>query len=187
MPNPRLAGRYAKSLLDLAVERNQLDLVYEDMSFLQRVCKNNRDFVNLLKSPIVKPDKKQKIVESITYDRVSELTNSFNRLLIAKGRESYLPEIVYAFVQQYKDYKGINIAKLTTAVPVSQEIKDAILNKIRLAFGVEHIELNTEVNEAIIGGFVLEIGDKLIDASIAYDLHTIRKEFESNEFVYNIR
>lgn len=187
MPNPRLAGRYAKSLIDLAIEKSQLDRVYKDMLLLQNICKSNRDFVNLLKSPIVQADKKEKIFDAIIKNEVGELMAAFVKLLTAKGREIYLPEIAGAFIQQYKDYKNINIVKLITAVPVSDELKNSITNKIKSALNMEHIELNTEVKEEIIGGFVLEIDDKLIDASIAYDLSTIKKEFESNDFVYRIR
>jgi F-type H+-transporting ATPase subunit delta len=187
MPNPRLAGRYAKSLVDLAVERNELDTVFNDMLFLQRICKSNRDFINLLKSPIIQPDKKEKIFSAIAKDSLSEMTASFNKLLIAKGREMYLPEIVAAFIQQYKNYKGINIVKLVTAVPASDELKQSITEKIRSAMQMEHIEMNSEVNPEIIGGFILEIGDKLVDASVAFELHNIRKEYESNDFVYKIR
>jgi F-type H+-transporting ATPase subunit delta len=187
MPNPRLAGRYAKSLIDLSVEKNQLDAVYEDMLFLEKVCKGNRDFVNLLKSPIITTDKKEKIFDTIAHDNIGDLAASFNKLLIKKGRENYLPEIVTAFIEQYKNYRGINIVKLITAVPASDELKNSITNKIKSALRMEHIELNTEVNPDIIGGFVLEIGDKLVDASVAFELHNIRKEFESNDFVYRIR
>ena len=187
MPNPRLAGRYAKSLIDLAIEKNQLEKVYKDMLFLQNICKSNRDFVNLLKSPIVQADKKEKILDAIIKNEVGELMSAFVKLLTAKGRELYLPEIVIAFIQQYKDYKNINIVKLVTAVPISDELKNSITNKIKSTLKMEHIELNAEVKEEIIGGFVLEIGDKLIDASIAYDLSTIKKEFEDNDFVYRIR
>ncbi|HLY70344.1 MAG TPA: ATP synthase F1 subunit delta [Puia sp.] len=187
MPNPRLAGRYAKSLIDLSVEKNQLDAVYADMLFLERVCKNNRDFVNLLKSPIITTDKKENIFDAIALDHIGALTASFNKLLIKKGREIYLPEIVTAFIEQYKSYKGIHIVNLITAVPASDELKNSLTNKIKSALKIEHIELNTAVNPDIIGGFVLEIGDKLVDASVAFELHNIRKEFESNDFVYRIR
>ncbi len=69
MPNPRLATRYAKSLLDLAIERGQLEEVFADMQLLQQICKGNRDFVNLLSSPIIKADTKRKIVEAVTKGR----------------------------------------------------------------------------------------------------------------------
>ena len=71
MTNPRLAGRYAKSLIDLATELNQVDVIYADMKFLQRICKSNPDFAALLRSPIIKPGTKEKIIESITTERVN--------------------------------------------------------------------------------------------------------------------
>ena len=86
MQNPRLATRYAKSLIGLSVEKGQLENVFADMLWLQSVCKTNKDFVTMLKSPIIKSDKKQKIIEAITDGRISEITKGFNRLLVAKGR-----------------------------------------------------------------------------------------------------
>lgn len=187
MPNPRLAGRYAKSLVDLAIEKNQLDKLYEDMVVLQQVCRDSRDFVILLKSPIIPSDKKEKVFDALAKDRLSVLTVSFCKLLIKKGRESYLPEIVSAFIQQYKDHQGIYIVKLTTATPVSDALKKAIVDKIKSTTSMKNIELNTEVNEAIIGGFVLEVADRMVDASVAFDLNNIRKQFLNNEFIYRIR
>jgi F-type H+-transporting ATPase subunit delta len=187
MPNPRLAGRYAKSLLDLAIEKGQLDAVYSDMLYLDAAIRSSRELVVLLKSPIVKADKKGKILEAITAGKISVITATFSKLLLNKGREFYLPEIVTAFIAQYKENKGIHTVKLTTAIPVSEELKQELLEKIRVGKNMQHLELNTEVNEALIGGYVLEIGDELVDASIAFDLHNIKKQFQNNDFVYKIR
>src|SRR5882762_5320283 len=114
MPNPRLAGRYAKSLIDLAIEKNQLTAVYNDMLFLQEACKVSKEFVVLLKSPIIKADKKGKVLDAITGGKISVITATFNKLLLQKGREFYLPEIITAFIAQYKENKGIHTVKLTT-------------------------------------------------------------------------
>ena len=76
LPNPRLAARYAKSILDLAIEKDQLDKVYKDMLFLQDICRSNRDFVNLLRSPIVKADKKAKILDAIMGGKITVADNS---------------------------------------------------------------------------------------------------------------
>ncbi len=123
MPNPRLATRYAKSLLDLAVEKGQLEEVYADMQWVQAVCKSNRDFVTMLKSPVISGDKKIKIVDAVAEGRLSKLTTAFNTLLTNKTRESNLPEIAAAFITQYKEYKNIHTVKLTTATPASEEVK----------------------------------------------------------------
>lgn len=187
MLNPRLAHRYAKALLDLAVEKGQLSQVFADIQWLQAVCKSNSDFVSLLRSPIIKADKKQKIVEAVAKSSIGEMTLGFIRLLIIKARESFLPEILNEFVVLYKKYNNINTVKLTTAVPISDAIKTGIIEQVKKAAGVENVELEETVNADIIGGFVLEMGDKMIDASIAYDLREVAKQFKNNDFIYKVR
>jgi F-type H+-transporting ATPase subunit delta len=187
MPNPRLAARYAKSLIDLANERNQVEPVYNDMQYLQALCRESRDFLMLLRSPVVKADKKIVIVEAVTKGKISELTALFSRLLINKGREANLPEVIVSFIDQYKKQKGIHTVKLTTAVPVTEEVKKQIIGQVQTQTNLANIDLNATVNEDIIGGFVLEIGDTLIDASIAYDLNKIKAQFMNNDFIYKIR
>ena len=98
------------------------------------------------------------------------MTTAFIRLMIRKSRESYLPEVIPAFITQYKVNKNIYTIKLTTVTPLSDEMKNAIVSQIRATSDMQNIELETVVNEDLIGGFVLQAGDKLIDASIAYDL-----------------
>lgn len=187
MLNPRIAGRYAKSLIDLAIEKGQLENIYADMQWLQSVCKVSREFVTVLKSPVIKSDKKEKIVEAVTKSNVGEITTSFIRLMIRKGRESFLPEVAAAFIAQYKSYKGIYPVKLTTAVPVSEELKNEIIKHMRENSEMHNIELETAVNDKLIGGFVLQAGDKLIDGSVLYDLQTIARQFENNDFIYKVR
>ena len=187
MPNPRLAGRYAKSLIDLAIEKGQLEQVYQDMLWLQAACTGSRDLVNLLRSPIIKADTKLKILQAITTGKLGELTSAFNRLLVTKGRESNLPEIVNAAINLYKEHKQIHTVKLTTATPITDGLRSGIVDQIRKSAGFEKIELEEKVDPALIGGFVLQVGDKLVDASIAYDLKAISKQFENNDFIYKIR
>ncbi len=187
MQNPRLAGRYAKSLIDLAVEQNKLEEVYNDMLFLQSVCKSSREFVSLLKSPVIKGEKKQQILDVVTKDKVGLLTASFNRLMISKGREESLPEIVTAFIDMYNDIKGIHKVKLTTAQTVSEELKQSIVDKFTATTPLQHIQLEAVVDESLVGGFVLEFNNTLIDASILRDLKDIKKQFMDNNYIQKIR
>ncbi|HJU45154.1 MAG TPA: ATP synthase F1 subunit delta [Chitinophagaceae bacterium] len=187
MYNPRLAGRYAKSLIDLAIEKGQLETVYKDMLYLQAVCRNSREFVNVLRSPVIKADKKEKILEAVTNGNIGELTKTFNRLMVNKGRESSLPEIADAFIDSYNKIKGISKVKLTTAQPVSEELKNSIIGKIKSTTPMQNVELETVADEALIGGFVLEFNNNLVDASIARDLKDIKKQFQENVYVQNIR
>ena len=187
MPNPRLAARYAKSLLDLSVEKDQLEKVYADMLWLQGVCKSNRDFVMLLRSPIIKPDTKEKIVAAVTSGKVSELTAAFSRLLIVKARERYLPEIIIAFIAAYKEKKGIKTIRLTTAITASDELKNSILEQVKKSAGFSLVELEEKVDPSLIGGVILQVDDQLVDASVAYDLRAIAKQFNNNDFIYKIK
>jgi F-type H+-transporting ATPase subunit delta len=187
LPNPRLAGRYAKSLLDLSIERGQLEDVYKDMLFLHETCRSSREFVTFLHSPVIRPDKKEKILDAILGGKISALTAAFIKLLLHKERESYLPEIAPAFVDQYKTYKGIRTVKLTTAVAVDEDVKKAILQKVQVGHDGQQVELDTVVREELIGGFILELGDRMIDASIAHELNNIKKQFQNNDFIYKIR
>ena len=108
MNNPRLATRYAKSIIDLAVEKNKLEEVYNDMKYILGICKSNPDFVNLLKSPVIASEKKGKILTAVIGDKVSVLTASFLQLITRKNRESNLPEILKAFIGQYNELKQID-------------------------------------------------------------------------------
>ncbi len=187
MRNPRLAGRYAKSLLGLAIERNSLEEVYKDMDFLQRITKSNSDFVAMLRSPVISGDKKQKIIAAITQNNITPLTNAFISLMINKTRESNMPEIAQAFIQQYNELKGIHKVKITTAAPLSESMEKAILDKIKLNPELQNLQLQTEVEDELIGGFKLEIGDVLVDATILRDLNDVKKQFKTNEYIHNIR
>jgi F-type H+-transporting ATPase subunit delta len=187
MQNPRLAIRYAKSLLDLAQEQNKLELVYDDMKFLDSICKTNRDFATVLKSPVIKEDKKNQIIESVTAGRINSLTASFIKLLGGKGREANLPEIISAFIEQYNEVKGIHKVKLTTAVELSDELKNSFIDRIKASEGIKSIELQTVVDESIVGGFILEMEGKLADGSIRRDLNDVQKQFMNNDYIQKLR
>ena len=187
MQNPRLAIRYAKSLLDLAQEQGKLEEVFADIKLLDNICKSSREFANVLKSPIIKEDKKNKIIESVTEGKISLLTSSFIKLLGSKGRESNLVEIISAFIDQYNIVKGIHKVKLTTAVEVSDAVKNDFISKIKASEGIENIELESSVDDSLVGGFVLEMEGWKADASIRRDLMDVQKQFLNNDYIQKLR
>ena len=187
MNNPRLAGRYAKSLINLAAELGQVDIVYADMKFIQSICKSNHDFVAVLRSPIIKPDTKQKIIQSITGGRVNNTTSLFIQLLVRKGRETNFPEIAHAYIEQFNVSKGIHQLKITTASPISEELKNEIVGNIKASTSFQDIEVETAIRKELIGGYVLEMEGSLIDASILKDLKDIQKQFMDNEYIHKLR
>ncbi|MBP6455120.1 MAG: ATP synthase F1 subunit delta [Chitinophagaceae bacterium] len=187
MQNPRLAGRYAKSVMDLAKEKNILDVVFNDMLFLDKICNHNKEINNLLKSPIVTGDKKTSIIKEISKGRIGELSSAFIDLIIRKKREYFLPEIVKAFIDQYKEFKNIVIVNLYVAHEMDEAMKNQMLDHINKQLQGKTIELHVHIKESLIGGFVLESNNKSFDASIARDLKDIRDQFMQNIYVPNIR
>lgn len=186
MQNPRLASRYAKSLIDIAQEMNVLEDVLDDMELIQQICQSNPDLVMMLKSPIVKGDKKTAVLHAILESRTQQVSLSFIDLLVNKGRENYLPEIAEAFYAQYKEMKSIRTVHLTTAVAIDEDLKKMIYDKVAASIQDGHVELKTEIDENLIGGFTLEVDDKLFDASIRRDLADIKKQFTKNLYIADI-
>jgi F-type H+-transporting ATPase subunit delta len=186
MTNPRLSARYAKSLIDLASELNQLDRVQEDVQLLQALCQQSRPFMLLLRSPIIDADRKVKAIDAVTKDKLGDLMSRFVKLLVRKRREMALPDILEAFGEQFRVIKGIVRINLTTAVPVSDEIKAEIVKRLT-EFSNLKVELVSKVDPKIIGGFVLENKGNLIDGSILRDLLDVRRQFMRNDYLFQIR
>jgi F-type H+-transporting ATPase subunit delta len=187
MNNPRLAGRYAKSLLDLAKEQNQINEVCNDMKWLSAVCKTNADFAGILRSPVIKANKKQSILDAVTAGKIGGLSTAFIKLLLNKTRESNLPEIAAAYIDQFNETNNIQKVKITTAAAITNEQQNAILANVKAAIPGKSFEIETAVKDELIGGFTLETNGQLVDASILRDLKDIKKQFLDNEFIHKIR
>jgi F-type H+-transporting ATPase subunit delta len=175
MAEQRVSGRYAKSLIDLAIEQNKLDLIYADMLVFNNTLDANPALGVLFKSPIVQGEKKLVVVKQIFATSFNAMTISFLELVIRKKREYYLSDIANAFIGLYNDINKITTAKVTTAVAVS----DGVINEVR-AF-IENqtgkkVILETAVNADIIGGLVIHMEDKLYDASISGKLRKAKQE-----------
>jgi len=187
MQNPRLATRYAKSLLDLAVERNSVESSLKDMQLLNSICSQSRDFAIMLHSPIIPGDKKLSVINLVLKNYpVSELTHTFINLLVTKGRELNLPEIAEAFIAQYNELKNIRTVNLTTAVAMDADIKKSIETKISGYMPNDTIDLKVNIDESLIGGFVLEVENRLYDASIKKSLNDIRSKIIDTSYVSKI-
>jgi F-type H+-transporting ATPase subunit delta len=186
MQNPRLAARYAKSLMDIAIENGKLDTMYNDMLGLDTICNDSKDFVSMMKSPIVTASTKQNVLKAIMEGKVDDVTFKFINLIINKGREFFLPEIISTFISQYKKHNNINEVLLTTSEPIDEEMKNTLIQSIQKQF-TGTIDLKTKVNPSLIGGFILEANNNLFDASILRDLNDIKKQFLTNVYVPDIR
>ncbi len=169
------ATRYAKSLMDLAVEGNQLDAVRQDMKAISEICTTNHEFDLFLKSPVIKTDKKLQVLKSIFEGKISKITLSFLSLITAKHRESYIREIAAAFDELYKTNKNIFTAVVTSARGLDAASREKVLDLLRAQTKGE-VELVEKVNPDTIGGFILKIGDRQIDKTVARQLIDMKKQ-----------
>jgi len=182
----KIATRYAKSLIDLAQERKELEKVHEDVEMFQQVAAN-KDFKMLLSSPIVSTDKKRKVFKALFEGKTTDLVSKFFDIVLTKGRESSLPAIMNAFVVQYKIINNISDLKITSAVELSKEAVETIKKRLIAEKGISSdVEVVTEVNPSLIGGMVLEFGGQLYNASVSRKLNALKKDFRGNLYVSQI-
>lgn len=178
----RIAGRYAKSLIDFAQEQGKLETVLGDMNAF-KAATENKDLRMMLKSPIINTTKKRNILKAIFGESFDEMTMAFVNIVLTKGREEVLPEICQEFIGQYRKMKNITSATVISASELKEATLDKIKDKIKneMTQGGE-VEVTTKVDPSLLGGFVIEIGDKLYDASVATRLNNLRKEFTGSAY-----
>lgn len=164
------------------VEKNKLEETLNDMNYIVSLCSNNKDLVLMLKSPIIKTDKKISILSEIFSKKISETTMVFINIITNKKREMHLEAIATSFINLYKSHKNIKTVSITTAVPVSDQTKSEIMSYIKKTGGDE-VELTEIVNEDIIGGVIIKMGDKQLDASVTRKIKKLKKTFNKNLYI----
>ncbi len=170
-----VASRYAKALLDLAIEKGQLEAVYADMLRVKDVCESSKEFVTFLNSPIIKSDKKASTIKAVFEGKLNAITSGFLAIVTAKRREAVIPEMANDFIEQYREHKNILTAVITSASGLDAATKQKALDLVK-AQAKGEVELIEKIDTSIIGGFVLKVGDKQLDRSVSRQLSNLKKE-----------
>ena len=179
MNETKIAHRYAKALFDLSLELNTMEKVRLDVNLIQDVCTANKDFVFMLRSPVVRADKKMLVLKEIFKNHLQEITLNFLMIITRNRREKLVPEIATQFIEIYKLYKNIITVEITTATQIDEAVRTKILTLLEKRAKAE-IDLKEKVDEDIIGGFVLSFEDKQYDSSILKQIKNLRREFDIN-------
>jgi F-type H+-transporting ATPase subunit delta len=175
MRSHRAATRYAKSLIELAKEQNVLDEVYGDMKLFTAVIEQNRVFAVMLKNPIINHDKKRNILHALFDKRMNKLSILAFDLITKKNRESILAEISTEFQVQYNAFKGLQVADITTTIALDDELRKKF-NELVEEISGKKARLNEIIDDNIVGGFILNVGDRRLDQSIKTQLNNIKRE-----------
>jgi F-type H+-transporting ATPase subunit delta len=178
MNNSKISVRYSRALFQSALEKKILDKVNQDMLFISEICKipETREF---LTSPIIVPSKKEAVFHGMLDGNVEKITLSLIDLIVKNGRESFLPAIARVFIHETKKFRGITDSALTTAVKVDENVKKQIIDLVSKTFKT-NVDLKENIDPEIIGGFILQVDDNYIDASIRYKLRKIKKELKGS-------
>ena len=181
MKNSRLTLRYAKSLLALANESGDIETCVTDLKKFVNTCDSSKELSLLLKSPIIKTDKKLSILTEVFSD-FNKLTKSFISIITLKKRENILKNIAERFLQLYKKQKGIQSVRVTSAQSLSDEMKNLIKSYIKNQVSGK-IELIEKIDNKLIGGVIIHMDDKQLDISVLNQINNLKQTFNKNLYV----
>lgn len=178
-----VAYRYARSLFELANEQGALEGTQADMHLVERTCRKERDLRLLLKSPVIKPDKKSHVLEQVFAGRIGRITARFIALMVRKGREVMLPQVAAAFGELYDRQQGIIKGEVISAAPLGEGTRERIARLMESRNPGKTVTLTEKIDPALIGGVVVRVGDLQYDGSVARRLHDLRRKFRENPYI----
>ena len=176
MSENKAAARYAKSIIDLSQENNALEEMKADMVLVEKVIHQNSELEAILQNPIVPIAKKAAILESLFQGKVHAITISFMKLMVNKGRSGIIYASSKQFVKQYNVIKGIITAEVSSATELTEENRTEIVAIVKKEIGANEVIIKERVRPELIGGFILKVGDRQFDASIASSLNKLKNE-----------
>jgi len=170
----RIAKRYAKALLLLAIENKIQDRAFEDMQFIEKVFSAVKEIRVILESPIIHSHKKQNIIRQLFGEAVHPMILKYLLIIARKGRSSLLEEIAIQFICVYKAFRGIEEVKITTAMKLTDSLRQKALVAASY-FTNKEIEFEEKLDPSLIGGFILDFSYGRYNASVSKQLYELRK------------
>lgn len=178
MSESRAAIRYAKAILDLAVDNKATDAVEKDMRAVVATVSESKELRDMLASPVISSTSKKEALHKI-FKGSNAVSEGLITMLVDNKRVAMLNEVALKYIILNEQLKGKDVAFVTTAVPMNATLEKKILKQVTSITGKE-VTIENKVDESIIGGFVLRVGDLQYDASIANKLNNIKREFTNS-------
>tara|TARA_R110002073_G_scaffold40547_5_gene115185 strand:+ start:324077 stop:324634 length:558 start_codon:yes stop_codon:yes gene_type:complete len=182
MKGTRAAIRYAKAVLNLAIETNQAEEVNNDMQLIASTIDGAKDLQIAIDSPVIKSEVKKQTLLAIFGPSVTNISKGLINQLQENKRLGILHDIAKQYTIIYDFHKGTQTALVTSAVPLTDEVKEKVLAKVKEIVG-NKVTLENIIDPSIIGGFILRVGDKQFDASISGKMNNLRRQFDDNLYV----
>ena len=180
--NTKAAIRYAKAVLSLAIDKQNADEVNENMQLIASTIDGAKDLQIVLNSPVIKVDLKEKTLLSIFGSSINNISKGLIHQLIENKRLAILVDVAKQYTIIYDFHKGTQAAIVTSAIPLTDDLKEKILVKVKDIVG-KKVTVENIIDPSIIGGFILRVGDQQFDASISGEMNDLRREFDDNLYV----
>lgn len=176
MNDSKIPVRYSKSLFEVALERGNLDRIYHDMRIL-RALFSMKEIREVMDNPVITPAKRREITGALLIEKnLDDLTMKFIDLVFSEGREKYLPSMCRDFIDLTRKYRRISEVTITTTSSLNEENRNAVKTFIQSKMN-SVVELVEKTDSELLGGFILQVDDTYIDASVRSRINRFRKEF----------
>ena len=167
---------YGDALFELAVESGQVDEMLEEARAIKQVLREDNGLSKLMNHPKIVKEEKIGILEQIFKGRVREEMTGLMRILVSKGHYGEMESVFTYFIDQVKEYKNIGTAYVTASMPLSDSQKEQVEKKLLETTKYEEFEMHYGVDEGLIGGMVIRIGDRVVDSSVKSKLQSLARE-----------
>ena len=178
MSNSRAAIRYAKAILDLAVENKAANAVEKDMRNVVATISESKELRDMLSNPVISGSAKKNVLKEV-FKGGHAISEGLMTMLVDNKRISILNEVALKYIILNEDLKGKGVAYVTTAVPMTDSLEKQVLKQVASITGNE-VTIENKIDESIIGGFILRVGDLQYDASVSNKLNNLRREFTNS-------
>ena len=171
-----VGATYGEALFELAVEEGREEELMNEVILLRELLSENPDFGKLMNHPKVLKEDKLEVLEAVFKGRVSEELVGFLHLIVSKDRYGEIDSILEYFIDEVKQVKGIGVAYVATALDLSEAKKKEVEQKLLSTTSFTRMEMHYQVDESLIGGMVIRIGDRVVDSSIRSKLSGLERE-----------
>ena len=169
-----VADKYSSAMFELAQEQNKLELMEEQLGYVASVMVDQPELRSFLENPIVTEDAKIKLISKIFDSSIDKVALHFIYVMIKRGRYRYIASAIEAFIKKSRAARGILEATVTVAGPITADVEASVQAKLREVTGKDVI-LSVRQDPSIMGGIVIQVGDKRIDGSVARRLEELEK------------
>ncbi|PZX59693.1 F-type H+-transporting ATPase subunit delta [Algoriphagus ratkowskyi] len=182
MSNQRVASRYAKSIMELSLEKGRLEEVHADFQRLTALADSNYELKLVLKNPVVNSDKKLNVLKALFAKGADPLTMTFFEIISRKNREEILLDVAKEFENQYNLHMSIQVAEVTTTFAIDDKLRKEFSDVVREISGKKTVQLVEKINPDLIGGYILKVNDRQLDESLSSKLRQLKTQFSQNHY-----